>query len=204
MPGLDYWTAQLLSLVAGGIITAGTMYLAGFRRVHRGAETRLVPEIDRTPLRQRFGCVLEHYQRLRAWLGRVDRQSAVTTTLVVVMAAAVIYGQIQANLFNAHQRECNVEFRSSSLELRKIGNEDRALENQDDGLRNQRDDMESALLEALATPPPPIGQRVDERALLAEFNRAVAGLDVQRDRLYAERAALEERRRAQPTPEERC
>ncbi|MGN2634637.1 hypothetical protein ACTD5D_39710 [Nocardia takedensis] len=203
MPGLDYWTAQLLSLVAGGIITAGTMYLAGFRRVHRGAETRLVPEIDRTPLRQRFGCVLEHYQRLRAWLGRVDRQSAVTTILVVVMAAAVIYGQIQANLFTAHQRACNTEFRSSSLELRKIGNEDRALETQDDGLRNRRDDVMSALVEALATPPP-LGQRVDERALLTDYRRAVAELDVARDRLIGERAALEERRRAQPTPEERC
>ncbi len=203
MPGLDYWTAQLLSLVAGGIITAGTMYLAGFRRVHRGTETRLVPEFDRTPLRQRFGCVLERYQRARAWLGRVDRQSAITTILVVVMAAAVIYGQVHANLFTAHQRQCNAEFRSSSLELRKIGNEDRALETQDDALRNHRDDMESVLFEALATPPPS-GASVDERALLADFNRAVAELDVQRDRLIGERAELEERRRAQPTPEERC
>ncbi|MGW5920848.1 hypothetical protein ACWFPY_17835 [Nocardia fluminea] len=196
MPNLSYWMAQLTSLVLGGAITACTMYLFGWRRVRQNGATRLVPEIDRTPLRQRW-------HRVRARLARLDRLTAAGVALVVLMAAAVVFGQIQAALFYSHQRDCNAEFRSSSLELRRIATEDRNLENQDDALRNRRDDVLGDLVEALASPPPP-GERIDARALLIDYNATVAGLDVQRDRLIAERAALEERRRAQPTPPERC
>ncbi|WP_410877341.1 hypothetical protein [Nocardia sp. A7] len=195
----SYWTALLFGLAAGSAITACSMYLLGFRRVRRGERTVLVPEIDRTPLRQRFGWVRD----VRAWLSRASGQPATVVVLVMVMAAAVIYGQAQMVLFTSHQRECNAQFRSTSLELRRIGNEDRDLEKQDDNLRDRRDIVWSDLVKALATPPPP-GERIDARALLVEYNRTAAGIDVQRDRLIAERAALEERRRAQPIPPERC
>ncbi|WP_280305361.1 hypothetical protein [Nocardia neocaledoniensis] len=194
----SYWTALLFGLAAGSAITACSMYLLGFRRVRRGERTALVPEIDRTPLRQRFGWV----HTLRAWLSRATGQPTTVMVLVAVMAAAVIYAQVQAALFTAHQRECNAEFRSTSLELRRIATEDRELENTDDALRNRRDDVLSDLVEALATPAPP--GAVDARALLHEYNTTIAGIDVQRDQLIAERAALEQRRRAQPTPPERC
>lgn len=192
----SYWTALLVGLVAGGAITACSMYLLGFRRVHHGDRTQLVPEIDRTPLRQRFGWV-------HAVLCKLNRPGTAVMCLILVMAAAVIYGQVTTAVFTAHQRDCNAEFRTTSLELRRIASEDRNLENQDDALRNRRDDVLSDLVEALATPPP-LGERIDARALLSDYNTLIAGIDVQRDRLIADRAALEERRRAQPTPPERC
>lgn len=195
----SYWTALLFGLAAGSAITACSMYLLGFRRVRRGERTALVPEIDRTPLAQRFGWV----HKVRAWFSRFDGQSTTVMALVAVMAAAVIYAQVQAALFTSHQRECNAEFRTTSLELRRIATEDRNLENQDDVLRNARDDTLGDLVEALATPPA-TGERIDARALLITYNHTIAGIDVQRDRLIGERAALEERRRAQPTPPERC
>jgi len=194
----SYWTALLFGLAAGSAITACSMYLLGFRRVRRGERTALVPEIDRTPLRQRFGWV----HKLRARVSRASGQPATVMVLVAVMAAAVVYAQVRVALFTAHQRECNAEFRSTSLELRRIATEDRELESIDDVLRNRRDDVLSDLVEALATPAPP--GAIDARALLHDYNATIAGIDVQRDQLIADRAALEQRRRAQPTPPERC
>ena len=189
----SYWTALLIGLAAGSAITAASMLLLGFRRVHHGDRTALVPEIDRTPLRHRLA-------GLRERLAHVDRGAVTVVALIAVMAAAVIYGQVRTALFTAHQRDCNDEFRSTSLKLRRIATEDRELEAADDALRNRRDDVLADLVEALATAAP----GTDARALLHDYQTTTAALDVQRDRLIADRAALEDRRRAQPTVPERC
>lgn len=190
----SYWTALLIGLAAGSVITVASMLLLGFRRVHEDDRDRLVPEIDRTPLRQRLA-------GLRARLAHVDRGGVAVVALIAVMAAAVIYGQVRIVVFTAHQRDCNDEFRSSSLELRRIATEDREIEAADDALRNRRDDVLADLVEALATAAP---GTVDPRALLHDYQTTTAALDVQRDQLIADRAALEQRRRAQPPVPERC
>ncbi|WP_280454769.1 hypothetical protein [Nocardia brasiliensis] len=192
----NYWLAVLVGLLIGSAITATGMYLLGFRRVRRGRRTRLVPELDRRPIRVRW-------RQFRERLASVELRPRTFTLIVLLMALAVGAGLVQIVSFTMHQRACNAEFRSTSLELRRIGTEDRDLENQDDKLRNQRDDAWSDMLEILVTPPPP-GERVDALGALNRLRATTLAIDVRRDQLYAERAALEQRRRAQPVPDERC
>ncbi len=192
----DYWVAVLVGLLIGSATTAAGMYLLGFRRVRRGRRTRLVPELDRRPLGVRW-------RALRERLASAEMRPATFTVIIILMAAVVGTGLVQVVTYTRHQRECNAEFRSTSLELRRISNEDRDLEKQDDRLRNERDDAEAAALESLVTPPVP-GQRVDALGALNAYRARLQAIDVRRDQLYAERASLEQRRREQPVPDERC
>jgi hypothetical protein len=133
-------------------------------------------------------------------LPKTERQQAYWLAMVGVLAVA---STTFAAMQSSHQAECNAEFQSTSLELRRIASEDRNLEGQDDALRNRRDDILSELVKALAGPPPP-GERTDARALLITYNQEIAEIDVRRDRLIADRAALERQRQEQPTPKARC
>jgi hypothetical protein len=192
----NYWLAVAIGLLIGGSITASGMYALGFRRVHRGGRTLLVPEIDRRPLSLRLRQFRERFAaaELRPWAFKA---------IIALMALAVAAGLVQSTRFAWHQRECNEDFVSTSLELRRIAAEDRALEAQDDALRNQRDDAMTALVETLLTPPAP-GERVDSRAALDQWWSVTHPIDVQRDQLTADRADLERQRREQPPVRERC
>ncbi|WP_280378543.1 hypothetical protein [Nocardia wallacei] len=148
-----------------------------FRRVHARGRAVLVPQLDPKPFD-----------------GRVFR--LVVVALFLASTALIVQ-------FTYHQRGCNAEFQSTSLELRRIGAEDRALEAQDDELRNQRDDAMKALIETLVTPPPP-GQRVDALGALNHYRAVTEAIDVRRDQLVEARANLEQQRREQPAPKERC
>ncbi|MGY2019410.1 hypothetical protein [Nocardia gipuzkoensis] len=192
----DYWLAVLVGLLIGSSVTASGMYVLGFRRVHRDGRTLLVPQIDRRPLRVRW-------KEFRERVTSSELRPRTFAAIVVLMALAAAGGLVQNTLFTYHQRECNAEFQSTSLELRRIGTEDRRLEALDDQLRNERDAALSALIQALIAPPPP-GERIDARALLNSYSSTTRAIDARRDELNAERADLEQQRRAQPVPKERC
>jgi len=193
----NYWLAVLIGLLIGSSITAAGMYLLGFRRVHRNGRTLLVPKIDRRPVGVRW-------REFRSRLGALDpRRPRMFAVLLTLMALAAAGGLAQNTAFTWHQRDCNAEFQSTSIELRRIGAEDRTLEAQDDELRNERDDAMTLLVETLLTPPVP-GQRVDALAALNHYRSTTHEIDVKRDQLTAKRAELEQQRRAQPTPTERC
>lgn len=193
----NYWLAVLIGLLIGGTVTAAGMYALGFRRVRKGGRTLLVPEIDRRPVSVRW----------REFRGRIKHSEVRPLTLRVIvglMALVVAAGLVQNTWFNLHQRDCNEDFVSTTLELRQIATRDRELENRDDALRNTRDDLMSALVKALADPPPLADQQAYTQRLLQDYNTAVAALDVERNKLIAERKDLEDQRRAQPVPQERC
>ncbi|MFD3748316.1 hypothetical protein [Nocardia sp. NPDC058633] len=193
----NYWLAVLIGLAIGSAVTASGMYVLGFRRVHRGGRTLLVPEIDRRPIGVRW-------RGFRARLAALDpRRPRAFVALVILMALAVMGGLVQNTAFTYHQRDCNADFQSTSLELRRIAAEDRALEALDDQLRNERDDAMTLMIETLLSPPAP-GQRVDAVAALNTYRSTAHAIDVRRDQLTAERAELERQRRAQPAPERRC
>ena len=190
----NYWLAVLIGLAIGSAVTASGMYVLGFRRVHRGGRTLLVPEIDRRPLAVRL-------QGIRARLSALDpRRPRAFVALVILMTLAVVGGLVQNTVFTYRQRDCNADFQSTSLELRRIAAEDRDLEKLDDELRNERDDATTVLYRAFLTP----GDRSTAIAALDHFLTTAHAIDIRRDQLTAERAELERQRQAQPAPEGRC
>lgn len=207
----EYWAALLVGAAAGFVVGVVTLLLLGFRRVHKGDRTLIVPQLDRRSVGE----------RLRGWRDRAVSSPLRPRTLKFVIGlatVAVIAGLVQNTWFNLHQTECNAEFRSTSLELRQIGNKDRELETRDDERRNKddaldvtRDELFLALVRALAEPPPFVDQQAYTRQLLQEHYAAIAALAVERDNLMrerdeltAERKDLEDQRKAQPVPKERC
>lgn len=192
----DYWLAVAIGLLIGSAITAVGMYALGFRRVHRGGRTLLVPELDRRS-------PAERWRQFRARFGGAELRPRAFKAIVALMALTVVAGLVQSAVFAYHQRECNEDFVSTSLELRRIAAEDRALEAQDDALRNERDDAMTRLVETLVAPPAP-GEHVDPWAALIEYQAVTHPIDVRRDQLIAQRADLERQRQAQPPVRERC
>lgn len=193
----EYWAALLIGAAAGFVVGVVTLLLLGFRRVHRGDRTLIVPQLDRRSLRE----------RLRGWRDRAAASPLgprAFWAIVALMAVAVVAGEVQNTRFNLHQRDCNADFVSTTLELRQIGALDRELENRDDALRNTRDDLLSAAFKAFVEPPPAVDPQANAQRLVQEYNAAVAQLDIQRNQLIAERADLERQRQAQPAPKERC
>ncbi|MFC8531946.1 hypothetical protein [Nocardia sp. NPDC057227] len=193
----EYWAALLVGAAVGFVVGVVTLLLLGFRRVHRGDRTLIVPELDRRSVGE----------RLRGWRDRAVASPLRPRAFVAIVAlavATVVAGLVQNTLFNLHQTSCNADFQSTTLELRQIATKDRELENRDDGLRNTRDDLMSTLVKALASPPPLSDPQAYTQRLLQDYNTAVAALDVERNKLIAERKDLEDQRKAQPAPQERC
>ncbi|MFD3431169.1 hypothetical protein [Nocardia fluminea] len=190
----DYWIALLIGLLIGSAVTGAGMYVLGFRRVHRGGRTLLVPEIDRRPLAVRW-------RGFRSRFAALDpRRPKAFVVLLILMTLAVVGGLVQTTLFTYRQRDCNADFQSTSLELRRIAAEDRDLEKLDDELRNERENATTVLYRAFLTS----GDRSAAFAALDQFLATDQAINVRRDQLTAERAELERQRQAQPTPEGRC
>lgn len=165
--------------IAGGALFG---FMAGFLSAkiigfRRRADGRVRPEIDREWLAPRWFQIL-------------------------IVTLFLVSGSVSVS-FSLNQRICNAEFQQSSLELRRIRDEDRSLEARDDALRNKRDDAMTALVSGFLSPRP-VGERIDGLALLDHFAAVTHEIDVKRDELFAQRAALEQQRRAQPEPKERC
>jgi hypothetical protein len=125
---VNYWIALSVGAVIGAVAMFLAMYSVGFRRVHRGPRTLLVPEWDRRALGERW-------QSARSRYGDLHLRKKWFHALIAFMTLVIVLSGWQLFTFTSSQRACNDRLWSTIAERAAISEDtERARKENDEAV----------------------------------------------------------------------